>query len=154
MITKFKTFENIDRADIDPYGEEDWEDKGNDDVIVAIMSPKLSEDRVNSFWYYDKVIANVRKKYGDGTYIYAAGEIRVQFDEDGDYYEGDDAVEEAKRRSLIDVDLQELFQNDMFRNNNWFSFTIDNDAIANDYDEAIEMSKCILDNLGELDNDN
>ena len=35
MITNFKIFEHLNRQDIDPYGEEDWNDD-NDTPIITI----------------------------------------------------------------------------------------------------------------------
>lgn len=131
-----------EQIDIDPYGEENW---GSDKLRVETIVPKISEAKKDPFWYYDEgVVATV--SFGDREIeIIPRGNIRVQFEEDGDIYRNQEAVEEATRRSYTDVDLQRLFDKGMFLNNNWFETFVDEGdeslgELEYDYDDAINAA--------------
>jgi hypothetical protein len=51
IIKKFKTFE-LNHEDVDPYGEEDWEDKNRFEkkfCYVSIYNPVIDPEKVNNF---------------------------------------------------------------------------------------------------------
>jgi len=145
MFTR-EEFDLNESVDVDPYGEENWD---NDGVHIQIITPKIAENKQNSFWYYNETIAAITK--GDqAVNVMASGDIRVYFDEEDVknhyYFEGSDAVEEAYRRSLTDADIDKLMEQDRFLNNNWFdvndygNYDVAVDAAWDDtYDEAIAL---------------
>lgn len=112
------------------------------------LTEKISEDRADSFWYHGKEIARVQFPNGKKLYAEASGEIGLYFDEDGDVFKGQNAVDEAINRNLKDSDLDELGIQDRWRNNNWFVIIMvdingnvcsDDIAIGDDYDHAIQL---------------
>jgi len=117
---------------------------------INTIQKKLSKNRQESFWYNGEV-ANIKK----GNYIIsliATGDIRVQFEENGQIYTNNKAVKEAFKRNLTDKDLRKIGEFDGWHNNNWFEieityngeyFTEANSNIEYTYDEAIDMLKDI-----------
>lgn len=123
---------------------------------TKILTTKLSDDKIDSFWYRDCEIAEIEHK--DRKFIIEArGEIRLQFEEDGTIYKNEQAVDEAIDRGLNDNSLSIIGLFDGWHNNNWFSICeIDNNGnigddleIAHDYNEALKTAKELIKNLVE-----
>lgn len=115
---------------------------------VEILTDKISSDKIDSFWYHGKDIARVQLPSGNKLYAECRGEISVSFEEGGTYYKGGQAVDMANSMNYKDEDLGRLFENDLFRMNNWFvvvkvdvngNTTSDDLAIGGDYNEIIEL---------------
>lgn len=115
---------------------------------VEPLTEKISDNKIDSFWYHGDEIARVQLPDGTKYYAESRGEIAVAFEEDGTYYKGQQAVEMANKLGLTDEKLGELFDQDLVRNNNWFVVvevdingnTISDDlAIGGDYDEIIDL---------------
>jgi hypothetical protein len=144
MITKFKIFEQIE---LDPYGEENW---GPDKVEVEIFVPKISEEKKESFWYYGEGVIASATYLGNEVEIIPRGEIRVQFKNNGEWYNNEKAVEEATRRSYTDDNIREMYDKWWFGNNNWFEINFvgvdDFGEIEFDYDSAIQRAKFMVKN--------
>jgi hypothetical protein len=154
MITKFKSFEqkeknfeNVGINEIDPYGEENW--GGPEELEIEIITPKISDDKQDSFWYFGEIIAILRKQDIE-IEIAASGQIAVNFK--SDVYYNEEAVEFANNNSLTDKDLEKIRNTIGFINNNWFEFRINGEYtddfggdVAYEYDEAINAAKAMLD---------
>ena len=120
-------------------------------IEVTIITPKISKTKESSFWYRDKQIAEVKTKT-KSVVVEARGEIRVQFKPNDTVYKNEQAVDEAIDRNLNDKKLAKINKFDGWHNNNWFAvMEIDKNgeigddlAIADDYDEAIELAKDVL----------
>lgn len=84
------------------------------------ITPTISDAHQNSFWYYGKEIVRVTNKGGAIFTIMARGEVRVKFNEDGEYFVGHAAVKEAFLRDYNDSHVATLARNDMFSSANWF----------------------------------
>jgi hypothetical protein len=147
MIKKFKIFEK-DYSDIDPYNEERWD--GPKELEIDIITPKISDDKQDSFWYFGKTIAILRKEDME-IEVLAAGEIAVSFEEDGYICHNEEAVECANDKCLTDKDLEEIRNTTGFINNNWFEFRINGGYadefggdVAYEYDEAMETAKSMI----------
>jgi len=117
---------------------------------MEIIVEKLGEDKNDSFWYYNDVIAKVVKSDGKTLYAESHGEIRVLFEEDDTWYKNQQAVDKAVDLDLTDENLDKLNEHDGWGNNNWFTIIeVDKDGnccgddlgICHTYDEAIEMLK-------------
>lgn len=115
-----------------------------------ILTEKISEDKIDSFWYHGKDIARIQYPNGTKIYAEASGDIGLYFEEDGDVFKGQNAVDEAIKRNLTDKDLDQLGIEDRWRNNNWFviiKVDINGEVIGDDlgigdnYDHAIEILK-------------
>ena len=110
---------------------------------TEIITPKIANDKDDAFWYYGCEIAiiefNNRK-----LIVESRGEIRVQFDENGEVFRNDRAIEEAEDRNFNDMSLIGISDFDGFHNNNWFVIceldttnNIGDDLeISHSYDEA------------------
>ena len=119
---------------------------------VEILTPK-KENREDSFWYRDDSIARVQFPNGKQLYIDCCGEIRVQFEVDGEVFRNHKAVEKAEELNLNDNDLNRIGNEfDAFGNNNWFAIRevnadgeciSDDLGIGGDYDEAIELLETV-----------
>lgn len=117
---------------------------------ITIITPKLSKNRKDSFWYKgDGQIATIELN-GRILSVEPRGEIRVQFKEDGDMFRDEQAVTEAIKRGYGDKRLAKIHDFDGFANNNWFVIIeLDKDGndvsddleIGYDYDEMIELAK-------------
>jgi hypothetical protein len=115
---------------------------------VEVLTEKISDEKVDSFWYHNDEIALVQLPSGTKLYAESRGEIAVAFEENGTYYKGGQAVEKAVELEYNDTDLTNLMINDLCRNNNWFVVvkvdingeTISDDlAIGGDYEEIINL---------------
>lgn len=71
---------------------------------IEKLIPK-KENREDSFWYRDESIAKITFPNGKALYADCCGEIRVQFEVDGEVYRNHKAVERAKELGLTDKDL-------------------------------------------------
>jgi len=117
---------------------------------LEIITQK-EDNREDAFWYRDDDLARVQFLNGKKVYVYATGEIRIQFEEDGTFYKGDQAVDMARKLNLTDADLNKIGQEfDGWDMNNWFvvrEYDINGNCISDDlgichgYDEAITMLK-------------
>ena len=109
---------------------------------------RKEDNREDSFWYHGQDIARVQFPNGRKVYAESRGEIRIQFEEDGTFYKGAQAVEMARDLNLFDSDLNKIgLEFDGWDMNNWFAIIeVDADgervgddlAIVGSYDEAIE----------------
>jgi hypothetical protein len=140
--------EDIDTGEIDPYGEENW--GGPEELEIEIVTQKIAEDKQDSFWYFDKTIAVLRKE-DISIEIVAVGDITLNFEDNGDNYYNQDAVDYANSKGLTDEDLEEIRGTTGFINNNWFEFWVNGDApgdfggdVAYEYDEAINTAKAMI----------
>jgi len=105
--------------------------------------------REDAFWYRGDDLARIQFPNGKKLYVYATGEVRIQFEQDGTFYGGDQAVDMARKLDLIDVDLNKIgLDFDGWDMNNWFvvrEYDIDGNLIGDDlgichyYDSAITM---------------
>jgi len=111
---------------------------------------KRQENRGDAFWYRGNSIACIDFPNGKSIYADATGEVQVSFEVDGKFFKGDEAVEEARRLKLTDVDLDKLNEHDGWSMNNWFAIreydingecSQDDLGICHDYDDAIELLK-------------
>lgn len=115
---------------------------------IKIIQPKIDKKHKDAFWYNGQ-IATIETDHG--TYsLEAVGDIKVLFEENGDWYRDSNAVEEAFDRKLTDKDLDKLYKHDGWGNNNWFEVVCIKPNgkvedlmgdVSYDYDEAIEMLK-------------
>lgn len=110
------------------------------------------EKREDSFWYRDDSIAVAQFPNGKKLYVDACGEIRIQFEIDGQVYRNHKAVEQAEYLKLNDKDLNKIALFDGWGNNNWFAIhevdingecTSDDLGIAGDYDEAMKLLEVV-----------
>lgn len=134
--------ENI-HSDIDPYGEENWNDPQIEETIIT---PKLDDQRQDSFWYYNNDIAMFKKGYNI-VRVFCVGDIRLTFDDSGKIYENEDAIKEALRRDWTDRDLDDC---NTWINNNWFEIEV-HGQIDQDveylYDNVINQARQIIEQL-------
>lgn len=109
---------------------------------------RKEDNREDSFWYFGQDIARVQFPNGKKIYAESRGEIRIQFEQDGTFYKGIQAVEMARDLKLVDSDLNKIgLEFDGWDMNNWFAIIEvdingervgDDLEIYGDYDEAIE----------------
>ena len=103
----------------------------------------------DSFWYYGKHIATISKG-AKKLIIEATGELVVQFEEDGEIFEGHFAVTEATKRGYNDSNLQDGHADVIFSSNNWFRIispddeTGESEVIASSYSEAIKKAQELI----------
>ena len=118
---------------------------------IEILIPKKKK-REDSFWYRDDSIACAQFPNGKKLYVDCCGEIRIQFEVDGQVYRNHKAVEQAEFLKLKDKDLNRIALFDGWGNNNWFAIrevdingniSSDDLGIAGDYDEAIELLEVV-----------
>ena len=95
-------------------------------------------NREDAFWYRGDDLAKVDFPNGKKLYAYATGEIRIQFEEDGTFYKGDQAVAKATELKLTDDDLNKIGADfDGWDMNNWFvvrEYDINGELIGDDLD--------------------
>jgi hypothetical protein len=95
------------------------------DIQIKIHLPKLSKDRVDSFWYghqgKDVATLTLGNRKVD---VVVNGEIRVIFEENGESFFDGEATDEAERRNLTDKDFAKISEIDGWLNSNWFEFYI------------------------------
>ena len=114
---------------------------------LEILKKKISKKKTNSFWYFGDDIAMIGLLSGNKLYAESRGEMRVQFEPDGEHFKNEQALTEAISRNLTDKDLAAIGEFDGWHNNNWFAIIKvdingnagDDLAIAHDDDEAIKM---------------
>ncbi len=141
--------ENADNSELDPYGEENWEDKQYE-IEVIYLHDKIADNKQDAFWYYGEAIAELKKGENWVT-VYPTGDIRIRFEENGKYYYNRDAVVKATELGWTDQDLADCM---WMTDNNWFDFEINGvdgaegpDGVSYEYDEAIESARTILEEL-------
>jgi len=111
---------------------------------------KIAPNKTSSFWYYgcDNVIVaeNKNKRFA----VTPRGEIKLQFKENENSFQGYQALEEAQSRRFADRRLAKIQEFDGWSMNNWFVIVeidkndneiSDDLAICYDYDEALETLK-------------
>lgn len=123
-----------------------------DGYTIETLVPKR-ENQEDSFWYRDDSLAVVQFPNGNKLYADACGEIRVQFEIDGEVYRNHKAVEKAEELNFVDADLDRIgMLFDAFGNNNWFAireYDIHGECsqsdlgIAHTYDEAMELLRVV-----------
>ena len=119
---------------------------------LEIITEK-EQNREDAFWYRGDDLARVQFPNGKKLYAYAMGEIRIQFEEDGTFYKGDQAVDMARELDLTDADLNKIgIEFDGWDMNNWFvvrehdiegRIVGDDLAICHDYDTAINLLEAV-----------
>lgn len=126
---------------------------------MNILQTKLSEDRQNSFWYHNEDVAEVETPTGKIS-LFATGEIEVYLpighkSETEKLYKGENAVVQALNLAYVDEDIEDLMSNDLFRLNNWFAISHENDVhvevICTEYDEAIDELNIFTENHLTID---
>jgi len=118
---------------------------------TKIITPKISNKKLDSFWYRNKVIGTITSD-NLNLIIVTRGSIAVQFKENGKIFKDEFAIKEAKRLNYLDKDLKKLYEFDGWHNNNWFAIAPlnDNDEIENtekitdNYDDALDIAKNII----------
>lgn len=131
---------NESNKDIDPYGEEIWEDLPIEEHILV---PRLEFERQDSFWYYNQTIAIFRKGEHE-VKVFCVGDIGIRFEENGPKYDDQAAVDEALRRGWVDQDLVDC---NTWINNNWFELEVDGEIdqdVAYLYDHVMEQAREII----------
>jgi hypothetical protein len=117
-----------------------------------VRNIKRQEGRIDSFWYRGDTIATIDFPNGKSISADACGEVQVSFEVDGKLFKGDEAVEEARRLKLTDVNLDKLNEHDGWSMNNWFAIreydingecSQDDLGICHDYDDAITLLKSV-----------
>lgn len=114
---------------------------------IITVQKRISDERIDSFWYKGQV-AYIDTDHGRYS-LEAIGDIKVMFEPDGDWFIGQNAVDEAKQRNMTDMELSFLGEHDGWGNNNWFEIVfIDKngntdsggtDEVEYVYDDAIQM---------------
>lgn len=111
---------------------------------VVNLIDKFSNDRQNSFWYYNREIAIV--EYGENRLsIKSKGDIAIQFEKNGDVFTNGRAVAEAMSLHFTDRQIEKFRTSFGLGNKNHFVITDINTNemidIAKTYDEAIELAQ-------------
>ena len=111
---------------------------------------KYSKDRRDAFWFAtdDKVVTVARvtdTKTGKSAVIKALGNVYTSFYDEVRQYSGSDAVSEAKRRGMTDVDLSDNAE-PIDGQNNWFDIEISGQT----YSDIIESDHEIYDIEGAI----
>jgi hypothetical protein len=123
-------------------------------LLFETITEKIADNKNDSFWYRGKDIARVQFPNGKKLYAEAQGDIAIYFEEDGDKFKNQNAVDKAIELGLTDEDLDKLNDHDGWINNNWFCIIMvdingdvcsDDLAIGDDYDHAIELLKQVAD---------
>ena len=115
-----------------------------------IFVDMISEDKKDSFWYFNTLIAEEEVSDGGKLKLYAAGDIEVYLPLTNDtdeiaLFKGNNAIAHAEKLGYTDIDIDLLHAEDQFRLANWFQYEyiIDDvstymDDVIYDYDEAVE----------------
>ena len=123
---------------------------------MKILFEKLSENRVNSFWYHNIMIAEILLPNGHKLVAETTGAIELRFEENGTKFVGDNAVVEAHNLGLDDSFITDHVEDDLMIFMNWFvvveldstgALCSDDLALADDYDEVIEMLQEVYNDL-------
>jgi len=123
---------------------------------MKILFEKLSENRVNSFWYHNIMIAEILLPNGHKLVAETTGAIELRFEENGTKFVGDNAVVEAHNLGLDDSFITDHVEDDLMIFMNWFvvveldstgALCSDDLALVDDYDEAIEMLQEVYNDL-------
>lgn len=114
---------------------------------MKIITEKISDKHLNSFWYHEKMIASIDLPNGNTLIAESSGEIEMSFKVDGKNFYGSKAIKKANKNKLNDINLLEYLNSDFFTLTNWFRILeidcngeciSDDIALASDYIEAIE----------------
>ena len=123
---------------------------------MKIIVDKLADNKIDSFWYHGEIIAEIELPDGHKLIAETRGTIEMRFEENGTKFVGDNAVTEALNLDWTDVELYELFSEDLCFFSNWFvvveidaegELISDDLGVVDDYNEAIEMLQEIYDDL-------
>lgn len=117
---------------------------------VEIITPKISNKRQDSFWYWGKEIAKVKLENNHSLLLDVSGDI--QYLERGDKYNNNEAVDllSSDEYGYDDRDLDDLLISGDISESNHFTIIELNDSdkvvgdclgVCHEYDEAIEMLK-------------
>jgi hypothetical protein len=111
---------------------------------VVNLIDKFSNDRQNSFWYYNREIAIVEYQNVKLS-IKSVGDISIQFEKNGDMFTNNRAVAEAMSLHFTDRQIEKYINNFGLQNKNYFIIsdinTNEQIDIAQTYDEAIEIAQ-------------
>ena len=125
---------------------------------MKILFEKLSEKKLNSFWYHNITIAEILLPNGHRLVAETTGAIELRFEEVGTKFVGDNAVVEANNLGLDDSFISRLGEDDLMIFMNWFviveldstgALCSDDLTLADDYDEAIEMLQEVYEDLSK-----
>jgi hypothetical protein len=134
MIIKFKIYEAI-RWYKDGSLEPRIKGKENDDINVSIIVPKISEDKKNSFWYKNGLVAEISNNNAK-IRIFVDGEIMVRLKKNDFYRYNAIAVWHANEMGFNDEDLERLHDLGWLTNK---KFRIEGTRIiSSNYDDIIE----------------
>lgn len=123
---------------------------------MKILIDKIADNKIDSFWYHGEIIAEIELPDGHKLIAETRGTIEMRFEENGTKFVGDNAVTEAINLDWTDVELYELFSEDLCFFSNWFvvieidaegELISDDLGVVDDYNEAIEMLQEIYDDL-------
>jgi hypothetical protein len=123
---------------------------------MKIIVDKIADNKIDSFWYHGEIIAEIELPDGHKLIAETRGTIEMRFEENGTKFVGDNAVTEAINLDWTDVELYELFSEDLCFFSNWFvvieidaegELISDDLGVVDDYNEAIEMLQEIYDDL-------
>jgi hypothetical protein len=125
---------------------------------MKILFEKLSDKKVNSFWYHTIMIAEFLLPNGHRLVAETCGAIELRFEENGTKFVGDNAVVEANNLGLDDSFITDHVEDDLIIFMNWFviveldstgALCSDDLALADDYDDAIEMLQEVYNDLSK-----
>lgn len=123
---------------------------------MKIIVDKIADNKIDSFWYHGEIIAEIELPDGHKLIAETRGTIEMRFEENGTKFVGDNAVTEALNLDWTDVELYELFSEDLCFFSNWFvvieidaegELISDDLGVVDDYNEAINMLQEIYDDL-------
>lgn len=123
---------------------------------MKIIVDKIADNKIDSFWYHGEIIAEIELPDGHKLIAETRGTIEMRFEENGTKFVGDNAVTEALNLNWTDVELYELFSEDLCFFSNWFvvieidaegELISDDLGVVDDYNEAIKMLQEIYDDL-------
>ena len=123
---------------------------------MKILIEKIADNKIDSFWYHGDIIAEIELPNGHKLIAETRGAIEMRFEENGTKFVGDNAVTEALNLDWTDVELYELFSEDLCFFSNWLvvveidaegELISDDLGVVDDYNEAIEMLQEIYDDL-------
>jgi hypothetical protein len=117
---------------------------------VEIITPKISNKRQDSFWYWGKEIAKVKLENNHILLLDVSGDVKYL--EKGDKYKNNEAVDllMSDEYGYDDRDLDDLFISGDISETNHFIIVELNEldkvvgdclGVCHDYDEGIEMLK-------------
>ena len=115
---------------------------------IEIITPKISNNREDSFWYWGKEIAKVKLENNHSLLLDVSGDVKYL--ENGNKYKNKEAVDllSSDKYGYDDRDLDDLLISGDISESNHFTIIELNDSdkvvgdclgVCHEYDEGIEM---------------